>query len=293
MEGSKRLLQENTRLINERNELSSVLGEEKEMVRYLHGVIKNYEHLLRYNSSQRENRYRPSVYRNMTEEQIDHDSISNENQPKVSVKLHKTSKDSQNKEKAMTSSRLGCSLEERHHDMVGLQTVKREVKQETFTEDEICLEDLEILSASSTEEPSDNSLLPSAEMERKRWNERIPSKKSEKHVKTSRSLSGISRDGHQNSSDNYQRLDIHSRTRPDDKTLHGKLVTNDNNQNTRILESSLDTELDELNKELDRIASKLNRHENSLHRSEKHLSKMEHRMEYLESFALGKESEYL
>ncbi|XP_020903236.1 uncharacterized protein LOC110241687 [Exaiptasia diaphana] len=288
MEDTKRLLRENTRLTNERNELSSVLGEEKEMVRYLHGVIKNYEHLLRYNSSQRQN----IVYRNMTEAKFDPDSISNESQAKVPSNLHKTIKDSlfvrQSKDKVMTSPRLEFSLEERHQDMLGSQTVKREVKQKACVEDDTCLEDLEILSASSTEEPSHNSVLQSDEMDRKRWNEtqRVP-KQNENHLKTLQTVDGISRDGHHNFPDNYQRLNNRSRTR----TNNDRPFTTGNT--SRHLETSFDAELDELNKELDRIASKLSKHENSLLRSEKHLSKMEHRMEYLESFALGKESEYL
>ncbi|XP_001632810.2 uncharacterized protein LOC5512453 [Nematostella vectensis] len=51
---SEKLRVENVRLKHQQNELSSDLNEEKEMVKYLHGVIKNYEVLLKRGSKQRD-----------------------------------------------------------------------------------------------------------------------------------------------------------------------------------------------------------------------------------------------
>lgn len=303
MGDAKRLLEENHRLKNERQELSSVLGEEKEMVKYLHGVIKNYEHLLRSNSK-RQDQYRP-------ENTTDHDTVltTSHIKPKLQASIpHEVKKEGlpkmNSKEKDVDSWRR--SLEGRH-DMHGLQTVEREVihhahnKNHLSVHDDICLEDLEYLSISSTDESTEDFAL-TPEMERRRFNERTHVKESQLTAETSRTLPGKSRDD--KPLDHNHRVNNtgqHSKTNTK-KTIYDKesIKKNNNVTNTkpssisnRDIPTSFDTELDELNKELDAIASRLNKYEKSVNRSEKQLSKMEHRMEYLESFALGEESEYL
>jgi len=303
---ARQLLEENHRLKHEREKLSSVLGEEKEMVKYLHGVIKNYEHLLRSNS-RKDNQYSHLTTRKMT----DTKTVLSAKMAKLKPSVLHTKREEETKQESnvVEDATAGLRSTDLRHDAHGLQTVKKQTIQHQeplSTDDDIFLEDLEYYSISSADELTDDcSLTP--EMERRRFSDRsrVNWKESQEKQKVEIARTyednSRSRDCNQKSFDNnYIEDNLNEQHSYKDRQVTTKdketIKRTNHGQSTFVNQepsTSFDKEIDDLNKELDKIAKRLNRYQKSLCRNEKYLGKIEHRMEYLESFALGEESEYL
>lgn len=332
---AKRLLVENSKLKIQQNELSNVLGEEREMVKYLHGVIKNYEQLLRSNSKS-ESSPRPAVVKRY---HIDHKTDP--------TKAHEEEKDSKIESESIKSQMITTQhrkgeafgrlmpLSEQHRnktplsfqtclmrgsreDSQGLspyQGVNRpHICRENVSRslNDLCFENLESSSSSDEDLVKDRLVSSSAHND----GQQSGILNTVHHAKES------SADPSLGSVGNAQLRFDHKYNKEKHLGTHQEVVNPALNQNwyccskpsydeiemnkegpstnprsncTKTQERTIngEKELTEMFQELDRIESKLNKCEKSVSKDEKRLTRIENKMEYLESFALGKESEWL
>lgn len=333
---AKRLLVENSKLKIQQNELSSVLGEEREMVKYLHGVIKNYEQLLRSNSKSKSSPRPTVVKRYHTDLKTDPQLITKDHEEERDTEFESVSMKSQI---ITTQNRKGDStgclkpLSEQHrnktplslqnclmrgrredsHRLSSYQGVNRPhicTENVSRSTDDLCLENLESDSSSDEDLVKDNRASFSAHniehngiLNPVQSSEGQPMGSVVDYNAPSRFDHEYNKESHSGKHQELNNPTLYpnryrcSTTTYDEIDINreGTSSTNPTSSSTKTQPTSIngEKELAEMFRELDKMESKLNKCEKSVAKSEKRLTKIENKMEYLESFALGEESEWL
>ncbi|XP_031562283.1 uncharacterized protein LOC116298075 [Actinia tenebrosa] len=340
---AKRLLIENSKLKIQQNELSSVLGEEKEMVKYLHGVIKNYEQLLRSNSKSNSSSppavvkmyhdtdlktdpkkaHEGDIHTKIESARKKYQIITTQHRKgDATGRLMLPSEQPRNKTPLSLQSCLVRGSEEDSQGFSPYQGVNRpRVYKENVSRssDDLRLENLENSSSSDDDLVKDNlasfssghnighnNILNPVHFEEGLSEGQpmgsvgnAPSNKRFNHKYDKESHSG-----------KHQELEafVNPTLYPNwyccSKTAHDEIDKKETSSTTRprsnftkttttSINDNRESELAEMFRELDKMESKLNRYENLVAKSDKRLTKIENKLEYLESFALGEESECL
>ena len=244
---------ENKKLRGRHNELESNLTEEKEMVKYLHGVIKNYQKLLRKPETARHLKtasLRKSP-RSTSDRRLASESDAEEFFVKKLVEMSSDCvKDKDSEAKRLQPPSAFSANDDKHTEVVDATNCKNVDRTNINRQDRVD-ENL------SSETIVEDELTPHSDA-------------------TFQNVKG-------NESESSRRnLDFSSVSEPQAE----KVTDPRSKQETENI-------LQEMTRMLDSMMEKAIMHENTLKQKDKHLKRMERRYEYLASIALGEESEWL